>query len=65
MKLYRYENKEIIATNKYGRKIKGYVWIYFKNGSLDFRKREYYIGYDGGDLEFIHPYELIDIKEIN
>lgn len=63
-KLYRYKGKEVIAINKHGREIKGFVWMYYKNGVLDFRGREYYIGYDGGDMEFVRPHELKDIKEI-
>lgn len=66
VKLFNWTNKEVEITLKNDRKVKGFVWRYYRDGNVmrdgDY---EYYIGYDGGMMEQVKPSEVKTIKEIS
>ena len=66
VKLFNWTNKEVEVTLKSGRKVKGFVWRYYRDSNVmrdgDY---EYYIGYDGGMMEQVKPSEVKEIKEIH
>ena len=62
--LKKYVGKEVKAELRNHIIIEGYVYEYYRTNRCNDKDTEYYIGYDGGEMEYVKPSMIINIEEI-